>query len=439
MIVRNDYLSIFIIIWGPVALLLLPESTLIYALLVPLIIAGCWLLWLQRQLTGLNRWLQEPNKNNKPKPYGVWHSIIEQIETIHDKNRNRKRKLRRMLNGFRESSNALPDATVILNSNGKMEWCNATARNMLGLHPIRDHGTDIQLRLGIESLTRYMEQHDFTQPLQLRSPIDPELYIEVRIVPYGKGKLLLQARDITRLIQLETVRRDFVANVSHEMRTPLTVIHGYLETLSDSRNEDGGLIHWATAIDAMQQQSHRLIGIVEDLLLLSRVESIDSFQGSDQIDIKSLMETLVCDAERLSNGRGHTISMRMDEELPLSGSHSEIVSAFSNLVFNAVRYTPNGGDISICWQTESGYPCFSVEDNGIGIASEHLSRLTERFYRVDVGRSRESGGTGLGLAIVNHVLARHNARLHIDSQVGHGSKFSCYFPRQAKVEQQMAS
>jgi two-component system phosphate regulon sensor histidine kinase PhoR len=279
----------------------------------------------------------------------------------------------------------------------------------------------------------FLATGDFSRPLQMPAPVDDSIMLEVRIVPYGKGNLLLQARDITRLAQLETIRRDFVANVSHEMRTPLTVIHGYLETLADSG--DRGLQPWLQIVNQMQQQSSRMQRIVEDLLLLSRLESTHQTERQEIVDVAALLAALKEEAEGLSGEQGHVIVLEVEPDLKIEGSTSELDSAFSNLVFNAVRYTPAGGEIRMrWWLEEEGGPCFSVTDTGIGIQAEHIPRLTERFYRVDVGRSRQSGGTGLGLAIVKHVLIRHDARLEIESEPGKGSTFTCRFPVSAISE-----
>ena len=258
------------------------------------------------------------------------------------------------------------------------------------------------------------------------SPVDDNINLEMRIVPYGKGKRLLQARDISRLQQLETVRRDFVANVSHEMRTPLTVIHGYLEAMGEYKG--GELAAWQQVINQMQQQTNRMQRTVEDLLLLSRLENNEQTTGQETVDVVRLLQDIVSESRDLSRD-AHRIELQATRSLRLYGNPNELDSAFSNLVFNAVRYTPAGGSIDLrWWHSEEDGPCFSVSDTGIGIAAQHIPRLTERFYRVDVGRSRRSGGTGLGLAIVKHVLVRHGGHLKIESEPGRGSTFTCCFP-----------
>lgn len=345
--------------------------------------------------------------------------------------RKRKRKLSKLLAGFQESTDALPDATVVLDDERRIRWWNRAAREMLGLDRKRDKGRRIDKAVKDPVFRDFLVQGDYDRPLQMPSPVNDNVSLEVRIVPYGKGKHLLQARDITRLQQLETVRRDFVANVSHEIRTPLTVIHGYLEAMDESADDD--LVAWRPAIRQMVQQSNRMQRIVEDLLLLSRVESADADSGQELVGVPLMLRALITEAESMCAGRIR-IELEVDDELKLFGYPSELESAFSNLLFNAIRYTPGAGEIRLRWWANAKkQPCFSVLDNGIGIAAEHLPRLTERFYRVDVARSRSSGGTGLGLAIVKHVLSRHGGVLQIQSQPGEGSTFTCSFARSRGV------
>ncbi|MCG8428881.1 MAG: phosphate regulon sensor histidine kinase PhoR [Chromatiales bacterium] len=414
------FLSISAIGSGLVGWLLgrLPEVLLISVIL--------YLVWHLQQIIRLNLWLKEPKQHKKPYAVGIWSAVLAAIESLRERGRKRKRKLGRMLSGFQESTNALPDATVVIDSSGEMEWWNVPASEMLGLNRKRDKGRKIDQVITDRVFLKYLAEGDYLRPIQIPAPVDSGISLEVRVVPYGKGKRLLQARDITRLHQLETVRRDFVANVSHEMRTPLTVIHGYLETMGDS--DDPSLADWQHIFGQMRQQTVRMQRIVGDLLLLSRLETSQGEGGQTVVDVPDLVKSLQQEAINLSGDAKHRITVDIDEELWLFANPDELDSAFSNLVFNAVRYTPAGGGITLQWVlTESG-PCFTVKDTGIGIDNEHIPRLTERFYRVDVGRSRQSGGTGLGLAIVKHVLTRHNGALRIESEPGEGSIFTCSFP-----------
>lgn len=398
--------------------------------LLPPVLA--YLGWHLIQLYRLGRWLERSKYSHPPRPIGLWADILLDIEVLRERGKRRKRKLGRMLSGFQESTSALPDATVVLDDQGEMEWWNGVAREMLGLDRKTDKGALIQSRINDPVFRDYLEQGDYRHPLQIPAPVDESIALEIRVVPYGKGKRLLQARDITRLNQLETVRRDFVANVSHEMRTPLTVLHGYLETLAD--NPDEAMAPWQGIFGQMYQQTSRMQRIVEDLLLLARFDSSEQVQDQLAVDVPAMLEQVREEARVLSGEQTHEIELHAEPELFLMGHPGELHSAFSNLVSNAVRYTPSGGRITISWSTSPNGACFSVRDTGIGIALEHIPRLTERFYRVDVGRSRQSGGTGLGLAIVKHVLTRHNGRLQVKSEPGRGSEFRCLFPLSQLVE-----
>lgn len=398
--------------------------------------AGAWPLaaalagyvgWNLYQFDRFRRWLAHPKRARPPYRVGLWRTLVDGAQDIRDRARTRKKRLRRILEGFQESTSALPDATVVLDREWNVEWTNAMAHKYLGIARGGEQLRSILEYIGDRLFRQYLETGDFTRPLQMPAPVDDGTTLEVRVVPYGKGKLLVQARDITRLHLLETVRRDFVANVSHELRTPLTVVHGYLESMIDA-DDDDQLDHWKPILDQMHQQSGRLQRIVDDLLTLSRLETRSRGEGMETIAVAGMLERLVGAARSLSADSAHVIELQADESLGLYGNPSEIESAFSNLVYNAVRYTPAGGRITLRWQLVDGEPWFSVKDTGVGIEAKHLPRLTERFYRVDVGRSRERGGTGLGLAIVKHVLLRHGGRLRIESQPGKGSTFSCRFP-----------
>ncbi len=387
---------------------------------------SCYLGWHLFQIRRLSVWIEDPNKGIKPFAFGIWNTIPEEIAKIQQRNRKRKKKLGKMLNEYQESTSALPDATVVLDDQHEVEWWNEKAVKLLGFTGKECLGKPIGELLNDPVFLSFLKEGDFHRPLQMPAPMDDSIMLEARIVPYGKGKLLLQARDITRIAQLETIRRDFVANVSHEMRTPLTVIHGYLETMADT--DDAGLASWQDIVSQMRQQSSRMQRIVEDLLLLSRLESQNVAIECETVDVAALLAALREEAESLSGEQQHKIMLDVEPGLMLEGVTSELDSAFSNLVFNAVRYTPAGGEIRMRWWRAKHGPCFSVVDTGIGIDAEHIPRLTERFYRVDVGRSRKSGGTGLGLAIVKHVLLRHDAHLRIESKPGEGSIFTCCFP-----------
>ncbi len=385
---------------------------------------GLYLTWHLYQVYRLSRWLEADKRSKPPFAIGIWKHINSTLSAIRSQGRGRKRKLNKMLNSFLESTGALPDAIVILNSDGRVEWWNGVAAEVLGLNR-SDRGNPLSSAITDPIFNHYLQAEDFRRPLQMPAPVDEAISLEVRVVPYGKGKLLMQARDITRLHQLEVVRRDFVANVSHEIRTPLTVVKGYLETMQDS--DDDALVGWRPILGQMQQQTSRIQSIVADLLLISRLETGDAKERQGVVAVAELLRGVVQQAEELSGDQAHRIDLDVDGRLSIVGHGQELESAFSNLIFNAVRYTPAGGQITVRWWLSGSGPHLSVVDTGVGVEAAHIPRLTERFYRVDVGRSREKGGTGLGLAIVKHVLSRHDAHLDIESEPNRGSTFTCCF------------
>jgi two-component system phosphate regulon sensor histidine kinase PhoR len=281
------------------------------------------------------------------------------------------------------------------------------------------------------SFVAFLHQRHPGDSLEFPSPVDAEVALNARVVPYGKKKWLLLATDITRVRRLEQMRRDFVANVSHELRTPLTVIVGYLETLLDS--EHSSLDGWRQPLRAMRQQSGRMLHIIEDLLMLARLESQRERTPRRPVAVPAMLADIIGDAAALSGEQGHQLSVVADPELWISGCEKELRSAFSNLVFNAVRYTPAGGQIEIHWFADGEGIHLAVRDNGEGIAPQHIPRLTERFYRINRDRSRGSGGTGLGLSIVKHVLNNHGGQLRIASELGVGSVFTCDFPPESRA------
>lgn len=333
--------------------------------------------------------------------------------------RARARHLLTQLRDLRAAAGSLSDALVLLDADGRVRWCNAAAQRLLGLAWPRDRGAPLAERFASHEFGAWLRE-GATEPEDVAAPIDPALRLQVERIAYGQKRHLLLARDISRVTRLEQVRRDFVANVSHELRTPLTVIHGYLELLDP---EDvpalGPVLH------EMRTQSQRMRQIVEDLLELSRLE-MQKQVPEERVEMAPLLASLQREAEALSQGR-HRITLQDTAHVDLVGSPKDLRSAFSNLVSNAVRYTPDGGTITIRWRRVGDGAEYSVTDTGYGIPAEHLVRLTERFYRVSSSRSRATGGTGLGLSIVKHVLNLHDARLRIESEPGKGSTFVCVF------------
>lgn len=386
-----------------------------------------YVLWQQRQLYRLYRWLQKPKKRQPPSEVGIMEGIVREIDFMRERHRSRKSKLSQYLKRFQTATAALPDATVVLNHYDEIEWANEASRRLLGLKSPWDVGQRISNLIRHPDFVELMTlDRKLSSTIELPSPINPELHLNIRIVPYGQGQRLLVVRDITRLHRLERMRRDFVANVSHELRTPLTVLRGYLEALEGTGNAVPET--WLRSCRIMRDQVARMQHLIEDLLMLSRLENRKKKPAAVLVAVPEMLEGICREARVLSGDRQHQIELEADTQLWLQGDERELHSAFSNLVVNAIRYTPAQGKITIYWFKEANQPCLEVRDTGEGIAAEHIPRLTERFYRVDKGRSREKGGTGLGLAIVKHVLNHHEARLEIESELGKGSVFRCLFP-----------
>jgi two-component system phosphate regulon sensor histidine kinase PhoR len=380
--------------------------------------------WNLFQLNRLVKWLANSSLELPPESIGIWGAIFRHLYRIQRHNRHRHEKLVVLLNRYKKSTEALPDAAVILGHNWEIEWFNAKTEKYLGLKKPQDINQPLPNLIRDPTLLGFL-QGKRAGPLEIQSPDDHSISLSIRLIPYGDKHLLI-ARNITRLLQLEEIRKDFVANVSHELKTPLTVISGYLETLSDELKDK----YYAVSMKLMRQQADRMCSIVDDLLLLSRIEGSEKRALLDQqVDVPALIMMLKKEASVLSDGK-HQITVEVDHRTKwLSAVEKELRSAFTNLISNAILYTPVNGKINIRWYRDHNQnACFEVSDSGEGIARYHLARLTERFYRVDVGRSRTAGGTGLGLAIVKHVLNHHKARLEIESQPGKGSTFRCIFP-----------
>jgi two-component system phosphate regulon sensor histidine kinase PhoR len=338
----------------------------------------------------------------------------------HDRFMMRSRRLAANLRDLRNAASQLPDAVVLLDRQQRIRWFNHAAENLLGLRRPQDRGAALQQRLAGSKLADWLRDGAHESLNDAVAPGQADSQINVSLLPFGDQEQLLLARDISHLNRLEQVRRDFVANVSHELRTPLTVIHGYLELIDP---ED--VPELASVLDEMRVQSKRMGQIVEDLLTLSRLETQHHI-SDERVPMAALLATVRKEAEALSHGR-HRITLQSTAEADLLGSPKDLHSALSNLASNAVRYTPAGGSITIRWERTPDGAVYSVNDTGFGISATHLSRLTERFYRVSSSRSRDSGGTGLGLSIVKHVLNLHQAQLRIESTPGVGSTFACQF------------
>ena len=404
------------------------------ALLVLCIGLGGWLAFHLYHLALLLRWLQHPSAERVPDGFGAWHTVFITLYRQSKMQSQSKRKLTKTVERFINAGEAMPDGVVVLDEHDRIEWLNPMAVEHFGLDRKRDVGNQIFNLIRQPAFNAYMKADRFSQPLILRSSQPDERVLSIQLVPFDSTRKLILSRDITQLERVQTVHRDFVANVSHELRTPLTVIGGFLETLSDMPDNPALLRQF---LPMMMEQSRRMQSLVEDLLILSRLENSPKNTANEKVNMSELLDTLMVEAEGLSQGR-HQIRLQRDTSLWLWGNAQELHSAFGNLVSNAVRYTPDGGDVTLCWKEEGEKLVFSVKDSGIGIPREHIPRLTERFYRVDRGRSRGNGGTGLGLAIVKHVVARHQARLEVHSEPERGSTFSVVFNRSQMAEPEEA-
>nr|WP_284041333.1 phosphate regulon sensor histidine kinase PhoR [Halomonas olivaria] len=378
-----------------------------------------------RQLLALYQWLTLHPHDEPPAARGMWGELLDRLYRYQKSQRITQSRLRATLARIQESSEAMRDSVVMLDRHGDLEWWNSAATEMLGLQAAHDRGQHITNLLRDPRFISYFNACEYGEPLTLTSPIDERRILQYQITLYGDDERLVMARDITRLHRLEQMRRDFVANVSHELRTPLTVLSGYLETYSDLADQLPPRL--GRGIGQMQEQTQRMQNLVNDLLLLSRLEIDQGGQDHQSLDVGSMLESIRRDALALSHQ--HNVKVVVECDAQLVGSEQEIRSAISNLAYNAVRYTPAGSHITLRWAAmANGSACIEVDDDGEGIDPVHIPRLTERFYRVDKGRSTATGGTGLGLAIVKHVLLRHDAQLQIESHPGEGALFRCIFP-----------
>ena len=392
-----------------------------------------YLWWTLIQARRLYQWLANPSATDQaPESIGLWGDIFDNLHKLHQGHLRTQDRLRAQINRVQESTNAMRDGVIMTDSQGAMEWWNGSAEYLLGFRRQTDRGQYIHNLIRIPAFKTYFDARDYREPLEIHSPAKPHLRLQIQISLFGDDDRLIVAKDVTRLYQLEQMRRDFVGNVSHEMRTPLTVISGYLETLVDHADELPP--KWRRAIHTMADQSSRMEALITDLILLSRIETGEQSVDDSLTDVDALIEQICQDARALSGDKQHRITVNITDHRLLRGDESQLRSAFSNLVFNAVKYTPAQGHITVSWTTNRDGAHFSVQDTGIGIDPVHIPRLTERFYRADPSRHKDTGGTGLGLAIVKHVLINHDGNLEINSRVGEGSEFVCHFPRERLVE-----
>jgi two-component system, OmpR family, phosphate regulon sensor histidine kinase PhoR len=382
----------------------------------------CAMLLVQLQyLHQLSYWLEEPRAARLPDGWGAWTDIFSRLYKLRREDERNQKELSEWLARFRQAMTLLPDGVAIMDDVLFLEWCNPAAEHHLGLQLDRDKGMRVTNLVRSPEFIDYIILGRYEQPLTL-SLRDRKLIVQ--IIPFENRRQILVTHDATESERIERMRRDFIANASHELRTPLTVINGFLEIAIAQPDLDPQTR--MSHLRLMSEQGRRMQNLVEDMLALTRLESIEYPLRPEKVAVRPLLEQILQETRALSGGR-HVVTLDVDGP-DIRGGADELRSAFGNLATNAVRYTPEGGRIRICWRVVDGLPEFAVEDTGIGIAPEHLARLTERFYRVDKSRSRETQGTGLGLAIVKHVLLRHGGRLKISSTPGQGSTFTACLP-----------
>ncbi len=383
------------------------------------------LYWQFYQLYTFHHWLRHSGRKAPPETSGIWGEVFDSVYRLQKKQRKSKRRMRQALTRIESSTAALKEGVIMADNQGNLEWWNNSAAHFLGLMRPVDRGQAITNIVRNPDFFRYFSQKRFGEPLVIKSPAKSGVYLEIQTTLYDKNDHLIFIRDVTRLHLLEQMRKDFVANASHELKTPLTVIKGYLETLSMFK--DSLPASMQKGIVNMSDQSERMEHLIEDLLLLSRLESNDKREVDQWLKVSDLIQAIQKMASPILTDQ-HQLTFDIPEDARLYGSYKELYSAFSNLVVNAIKYSPDGGEITVMWEANEFSGVFSVQDTGLGIEPRYIPRLTERFFRVDKGRGSKTGGTGLGLAIVKHVLLHHDAKLQIRSQPGFGSTFSCHFP-----------
>ena len=424
------------VILGVVAVSLLLGYIFDHVGLFLLIGLGLYLSMTMHHLRRLHQWLLNKKRGQPPEAGGLWGEVFNEIFRLEKQASKYQELLRTTAQRFQEAALALPDAIVVLSQSGTIEWANPAAQRMLGIHYPPDAGQRIHNLLRAPAFVDYLEQENFSQALTFAAPGNPGITLVLQVIPYGSKQRLILCRDVTHVVQLEHMRQTFVANASHELRSPITVLSGYLETLRQMDVAQEPIM--VVALENMYQQAQRMERLVADLLTLTRLETTAA-DTSESVDVGAMLLSLKESAQLMSKDKAHQVNLELASDDKLLGNKEQLRSVFTNLIDNAVRYTQPGGKIDISWRRQGDSLIFSVRDNGEGIAPRHIPRLTERFYRVDADRSRESGGTGLGLAIVKHILTHHEARLEVDSRIGQGSQFSCRFPAARGIARQTES
>jgi len=392
---------------------------------------AAFLAWHWFQLHRMQKWLLNQKNVEPPESRGIWGSVFDDIYHLQRRQQKAQSRLKAVIQRIEDGTAALKDGVLMVNSQGNLEWWNHAASQLLGLKESQDIGQPITNLVRAPEFKAYFDASEYGAPLEMPSPANSDVQLQFQITLFSQQDRLILCRNVSHIKQLEAMRQDFVANASHELSTPLTVISGYLETFLD--HQDTLPPRWGRALKQMHQQSQRMESLIEDLLMLSRLET-SQLKDHSQVNVPNLLNELQLDAIALSGDKQQQIEIDA-QWVDMVGVSSELSSAFGNLIFNAVKYTQAQGSIKVRWWQDDDGLHLSVLDNGLGIDSPHLPRLTERFYRADASRHAQTGGTGLGLAIVKHVLLRHEGHLQIESTLGKGSCFTCHFPLSRLVTQ----
>lgn len=417
-------------IWRREILIFLGLSLLVFIAgiitgwLIPLTLLTLFSLlgWQILQIGRFEQWLNQGAKDKQVNAKGIWEDIYYHVYALKKREKKRKKKLGKIIDQFRKSTDALPDAAIVLGKHDEIEWANNTAKTLLGLQA-SDKGQRLPNLIRFPVFVRYLNAGDFSKSIVIPCPTDAQIALSVRIINYGAGLRLLIAQDVTQMRKMEQMRKNFVANVSHELRTPLTVLKGYLETLQDMEAPEPQLL--SNSLQQMREQTERMQHLVDDLLLLSNLETKP--RTSECVNIPLLLKKICRENESIPLNSGR-IRLNIETEANIYGDENELRSAFSNLLSNALKYSPVDRPVLLHWRASEQGLQLSVADEGEGIKAEEIPRITERFYRIEVNRPHKIPGTGLGLAIVKHVLIRHDAKLSVESKLNQGSVFTCLFP-----------
>jgi len=399
-----------------------------YALILCLLLLSLFFLVHVYWIYMLTKWLNNPSLSNLPHGTGIWQDIFSKHYQILKDNKKSKKDLVYTLDQFTQAAEALMDGVIALNEHNEIIWSNKKFQIMLNINAKKDTGSPINYIFRNTNLIKYLEQENFEESIKIN--LDTNKIIEIKIILFGEKQKVLIAKDISQTVKIESDRNEFISNVSHELKTPLTVISGFIETLEDmfipNKNEHKNILAM------MGDQAYRMSKLIDDLLMLSNVESSLFQNRTEKLGINTIISKIKKNASIL-NTKGHKIKYQIDTKLNIYGAKKEIESAFQNLVTNAIRYTEENGSIFISWGLINGLPIFEVRDTGNGIEKKHIDKITERFYRVDADRSRDTGGTGLGLSIVKNIIKQHNGELSIASDIGKGSSFKLVFIKESIV------